>query len=117
VRDGGILEQLLFTLSIEAKPEDIPTAIEVDVTALEINDQIRLAELAVPPGVSVQHEEDELVVQVIPPRVEEEPEVEEVEGEEVEGEVPEGEAPPEGEGAPAAEGGEAPEGGGSESEG
>jgi large subunit ribosomal protein L25 len=117
VRDGGILEQLLFTLSIEAKPEDIPTAIEVDVTALEINDQIRLAELAVPPGVSVQHEEDELVVQVIPPRVEEEPEVEEVEGEEVEGEVPEGEAPPEVEGAPAAEGGEAPEGGGSESEG
>jgi large subunit ribosomal protein L25 len=117
VRDGGVLEQLLFTLSIEAKPADIPTAIEVDVSALEINDQIRLAELTVPSGVSVLHEEDELVVQVIPPRVEEEPVVEEVEGEEVEGEVPEGEAPPEGEGAPAAEGGEAPEGGGSESEG
>jgi large subunit ribosomal protein L25 len=117
VRDGGVLEQLLFTLSIEAKPADIPTAIEVDVSALEINDQIRLAEVRVPSGVSVLHEEDELVVQVIPPRVEEEPVVEEVEGEEVEGEVPEGEAPPEGEGAPAAEGGEAPEGGGSESEG
>jgi large subunit ribosomal protein L25 len=116
VRDGGVLEQLLFTLSIEAKPEDIPTAIEVDVSALEINDQIRLSELTVPPGVSLQHEEEELVVQVIPPRVEEEPVVEEVEGEEVEGEVPEGEVP-EGEGAPAAEGGEAPEGGGSESEG
>ena len=117
VRDGGVLEQLLFTLSIEAKPADIPTAIEVDVSALEINDQIRLAELTVPSGVSVLHEEDELVVQVIPPRVEEEPVVEEVEGEEVEGEVPEGEAPPEGEGAPAAEVGEAPEDGGSESEG
>jgi large subunit ribosomal protein L25 len=117
VRDGGVLEQLLFMLSIEAKPADIPTAIEVDVAGLEINDQIRLAELRVPSGVSLLHEEDELVVQVIPPRVEEEPVVEEVEGEEVEGEVPEGEAPPEGEGAPPAEGGEAPEGGGSESEG
>ena len=116
VRDGGILEQLLFNLSIEAKPEDIPTGIEVDVSALEINDQIRLAEVAVPPGVTVQHEQDELVVQVIPPRVEEEPEVEEVEGEEVEGEVPEGEEAPEGEGAPAAEGGDAAEGGGSDSE-
>jgi len=117
VRDGGILEQLLFNLSIEAKPEDIPTDIEVDVSALEINDQVRLGEVTIPPGVSVQHEEDELVVQVIPPRVEEEPEPEEVEGEEgelAEGEVPEGEAA-EGEGA-AAEGGETPEGGGSDSE-
>ncbi len=117
VRDGGILEQLLFTLRIEAKPEDIPTAIEVDVTALEINDQIRLAELTIPPGVAHQHEEDELVVQVIPPRVEEEPEpVEGEEGEEVEGEVAEGEAA-EGEGAPEASGGEgASEGSGSESD-
>ncbi|MGQ0803573.1 MAG: 50S ribosomal protein L25/general stress protein Ctc [Actinomycetota bacterium] len=118
VRDGGVVEQLLFNLSIEAKPEDIPTDIEVDVSALEINDQIRLAELTIPPGVTVNHEEDELVVQVIPPRVEEEPEPEEVEGEEgelAEGEVPEGEAA-EGEGVPAAEGGEAPEGGGSDSE-
>ncbi len=118
VRDGGILEQLLFTLRIEAKPEDIPTAIEVDVTALEINDQIRLEELTVPAGVALQHEADELVVQVIPPRVEEEPEpVEGEEGEEVEGEAAEGE---EGEGAPAAEGeggGTAEGGGESESEG
>jgi large subunit ribosomal protein L25 len=118
VRDGGILEQLLFTLRIEAKPEDIPTAIEVDVTALEINDQIRVEELTVPAGVALQHEADELVVQVIPPRVEEEPEpAEGEEGEEVEGEAAEGE---EGEGAPAAEGegGGGAEGGGeSESEG
>ena len=121
VRDGGVLEQLLFTLSIEAKPADIPNALTVDVSALEINDKILVEELRVPQGVALQHEADELVVQVIPPRVEEEPEPEEpVEGELVEGEeAPEGEAPPEGEGAPAAEGGEAPSGesGGGESEG
>ncbi len=35
VRDGGLLEQGTFTLSIEAKPGDIPPAIEVDVRALE----------------------------------------------------------------------------------
>ena len=110
-----MVEQLLFNLSIEAKPEDIPTDIEVDVSALEINDQIRLGELTIPPGVTVNHEEDELVVQVIPPRVEEEPEP--VEGEEVEGEGEEGEGEEgEGEGAPAAEGGEgASEAGDSES--
>jgi large subunit ribosomal protein L25 len=105
VRDGGILEQLVFTLSIEAKPEDIPPGVEADVSALNIGDQLRIADLRLPPGVAVQQEPDELVVQVIVPRVVEEPEAEEAEeGEEgAEGEAAEGE---EGEAAPAAEGGE-----------
>jgi large subunit ribosomal protein L25 len=104
VRDGGVLEQLVFTLSVEAKPEDIPPGVEADVSAMNIGDQLRIADLPLPAGVSVQQEADELVVQVVMPRVVEEPEPEEgEEGEEVEGEAPEGE---EGEGAPAAEGGE-----------
>jgi len=104
VRDGGVLEQLVFTLSIEAKPEDIPPGVEADVSALNIGDQLRIADLPLPSGVAVQQEADELVVQVVMPRVTEEPEPAEAEeGEEVEGEAPEGE---EGEAAPAAEGGE-----------
>jgi large subunit ribosomal protein L25 len=104
VRDGGILEQLVFTLSIEAKPEDIPPGVEVDVSTLNIGDQLRIADVRLPAGVAVQQEPDELLVQVIVPRIVEEPEEEEAEeGEEVEGEAPEGE---EGEAAPAAEGGE-----------
>jgi large subunit ribosomal protein L25 len=109
VRDGGVLEQLVFTLSIEAKPEDIPPGVEVDVSAMNIFDQLRIEDLRLPAGVAVQHEPDELVVQIVMPRVVEEPEPEEAEeGEEVEGEVPEAE---EGEGAPAAEAGEGPESG------
>jgi large subunit ribosomal protein L25 len=103
VRDGGVLEQLVFTLSVEAKPEDIPPAVEVDVSGLGIGDQLRIADLRLPAGVAVQQEADELVVQIVMPRVAEEPETAEAEeGEAVEGEVPEGE---EGEAA-AAEGGE-----------
>ena len=33
VREGGLVEQATFTLSIEAKPGDLPAAIEVDVSA------------------------------------------------------------------------------------
>jgi large subunit ribosomal protein L25 len=103
VRDGGVLEQLVFTLSVEAKPEDIPPAVEVDVSGLGIGDQLRIADLRLPAGVAVQQEADELVVQIVMPRVAEEPETAEAEeGEAVEGAVPEGE---EGEAA-AAEGGE-----------
>ncbi|MGH9024735.1 MAG: 50S ribosomal protein L25 [Acidimicrobiia bacterium] len=102
VLDGGILEQLVFSLSIEAKPEDIPAAIESDIGHLELNGQLRVAELALPPGVSTVQEPDELVAQVVVPRGMEEEEEEAAEGEEVEGEeeAAEGE---EGAEAPAAE--------------
>jgi large subunit ribosomal protein L25 len=95
VRDGGLLEQLLFTLTVEAKPADIPTGVEADVSELNIGDQLRVAELPIPSGVSLQHEEDELVAQVVAPRVEvEEEPAEGEEGEEGEaGEGAEGEAP------------------------
>jgi large subunit ribosomal protein L25 len=106
-REGGLVEQLLFSLSVEAKPADIPTAIEVDVSTLEIGDQLHVSDLSIPAAVALQHEADELVVQVSLPRVvvEEEEAVEGEEGEAVEGEegaeAGEGAAPSEttGEGA------------------
>jgi large subunit ribosomal protein L25 len=92
VRDGGLLEQLVFSLQIEAKPEAIPNSVEVDVSELAIGDQLRIADLRLPADVAVQHEADELVAQVVMPRVAEEPEpAEGEEGEAAEGE--EGEAP------------------------
>ena len=66
--------------------------VEVDISALEIGDQIRIAEVTVDAGVEFQHEADELVVQVVAPRLAEVEE--EVEGEEgaegVEGAAAEG---------------------------
>jgi large subunit ribosomal protein L25 len=88
-KEGGILEQLLFSLSVEAMPGNIPTAIVVDVSHLALGDQLRVAELPIPPGVAVQHEDDELVAQVSVPRGMEEEE-EAAEGEEGEGEEGEG---------------------------
>lgn len=114
-RDGGLVEQLLFTLEVEAKPEDIPPVVDVDVSELAIGDQLRLGDISLPRGVVAQHDAEELVVQVVMPRVVEEPEVEEeaAEGEE----VPEGEAPPEGEAAAPAEGAEGRETSGESGEG
>jgi large subunit ribosomal protein L25 len=97
VRSGGLLEQLVFGLPIEARPQDIPGSIEADVSALEIGDQLRLTDLTLPSGVTPTIEPDSLIAQVVAPRVV--AEEEEAEAEAAEGEVPEGEA---------AEGGEAP---------
>jgi large subunit ribosomal protein L25 len=86
-KDGGLLEQDTFTLSIEAKPGDLPSGIEADVTALEIGDQLTVADLTLPPGVVTTQEPGDLVAHVSAPKgldLGEEPEA--AEGEEVEGE-------------------------------
>jgi len=111
VKAGGIVEQLIFNLSIEAKPQDIPTEIEHDISALEIGDQVRVGDLTLPPGVTATVDAEELVGQVVAPRVVEEaaPEGEEAEGAEGEGaEAPASEAAEE---APAAQASESSEGG------
>ncbi|MSO78902.1 MAG: 50S ribosomal protein L25 [Acidimicrobiia bacterium] len=97
VRDGGVLEQLVFSVPIEAKPQDIPHDLEADVTHLGIGDQIRMGEIPMPNGVVTTLEPDTLVAQVIAPRVAEEEAP--VEGEE----GADGEAAADGE-APAADG-------------
>lgn len=68
VKEGGVLEQLFFTVTVEALPGNIPTSITVDVSHLALGDQLRVADLPIPEGVSVQHEPDELVVQISIPR-------------------------------------------------
>jgi large subunit ribosomal protein L25 len=85
VKDGGLLEQLLFALTIEAMPGNIPVSIEIDVEELNIGDQLRIADLPLPEGVATQAEDDFVVAQVAAPRVATAGEGEEGEG--VEGEA------------------------------
>jgi large subunit ribosomal protein L25 len=89
VSRGGVLEQLVHTLTVEAKPADVPPSIEYDITELEIGSGFYVRDLVVPAGVTVLQNADDLVAQVSAPRIVEEPTAEAAEGE-----VPEGEAAP-----------------------
>jgi large subunit ribosomal protein L25 len=105
VKEGGVLEHVTRELTVEALPNDIPEAIEHDVSHMEMLGTELLSAVTAPPGVTFKDDLEETVVaSITPPRVEEEPEEIEEEtalvGEEGEP-VAEGEA---GEG----EGGEAP---------
>ncbi|MDZ4827198.1 MAG: 50S ribosomal protein L25 [Actinomycetota bacterium] len=97
VKRGGHLEQMIFQISIEAKPGDLPPSMSYDVSAMEIGDQIHISDITPPPGVTITNDPEELVAQLAAPRV---AEVEE--GAAAEGEAAEGEAAAEG-GAPAGE--------------
>ncbi|MGD0742795.1 MAG: 50S ribosomal protein L25 [Acidimicrobiales bacterium] len=61
-RAGGTVEQLLLSVGVHAKPADIPRVFEVDISDLEIGDAIRLASVAVPPGVTLDADPESPVV-------------------------------------------------------
>jgi large subunit ribosomal protein L25 len=64
VRDGGLLEQLMFQLTVEAMPGNIPVSLEHDITGLAITDQLHVRDLALPTGVSTSADPDAVVAQV-----------------------------------------------------
>jgi large subunit ribosomal protein L25 len=80
VKAGGVLEHVTREITIEALPTDIPEKIEVDVSAMEINDTLQLSAVTAPNGVTfvVEDPDEVTIVTLSPPRVESvEPEVEE----------------------------------------
>ena len=81
VKEGGILSPIKNEVEIEALPTEIPTFIEVDVSHLNINDDIRVRDLPVQEGVVILDDPDDLLVTVTTPVAEVEvvPEVEETE--------------------------------------
>ena len=69
VARGGVLEQLVHTLTVEAKPGELPQSIDHDIAGLAIGGQIYVRDLAVPRGVAVLQEADDMVAQISAPRV------------------------------------------------
>ena len=103
INNEGIVEQLMFHLTVSAKPGAIPDELTVDISNLEIGHAIRVGDLTLPAGAETNVDADEPVVTGAGAQAEELPEVEEVEG--AEGEAAEG-----------AEGGEAAADGGDSGE-
>ena len=70
VKEGGVLEQITRELNIEALPNAIPEAIFHDVSGMDINDTITLADVAVPEGVTLLDDIEETTVATLtPPRI------------------------------------------------
>jgi len=84
VSQGGMLEQVLHSLTVEGLPGQLPNEIEHDVSALDLGDQLRVGDVQLPAGVNVTNDVDELVAMISVPRglAEGEGEVAPAEGEE-----------------------------------
>ena len=65
----GLVDQQMFTLAIKARPADIPTSLEVDISELTIGAQLRISDLALPAGVTTDIDPETAIAIGQPPRV------------------------------------------------
>ena len=82
IKAGGVLNQVLTELEVSCLPGNIPQNITIDITALDIGDAIRLPQVSVLDDVTLEGDEDLLIVSIIQPTKAEEvvPEDEEMAG-------------------------------------
>jgi large subunit ribosomal protein L25 len=69
---GGLLEHLMTDAEVECFPQDLPEFLEVDCSALNIDDTVHLSQLKLPKGVELvelKHDNDRAVAVIHLPRV------------------------------------------------
>jgi large subunit ribosomal protein L25 len=94
--EGGVLQQPLREVNVEALPMEIPDRITLDVTALQIGDALRVSDIAAQDGVTLLDDPEAVVASVTVPTRVEEPEEAVAEEELAEGEEIPAEEQPEG---------------------
>jgi large subunit ribosomal protein L25 len=72
----GSIDQEMLSLQIKARPGEVPAVIEIDVSALEIGDSLRVSDLRLPEGVTTDVDPEAAVAIAHPPRYEAEVEAE-----------------------------------------
>jgi large subunit ribosomal protein L25 len=73
IASGGIVEQVVHSLRIKCPAGAIPSTIKVDVSHLDVDQGFHVRDLILPPDVTVDADEDLLLVHVVVRAVAEEP--------------------------------------------
>ncbi len=63
-RAGGVLDQVIHELEIECLPKDLPEVIKADVSALDLNEALRVDQIQLPAGVKVLEDSEATVATV-----------------------------------------------------
>jgi large subunit ribosomal protein L25 len=77
ILSGGVLEQQLVQVPVEAEATNIPQRIEVDVEGMEIGASVHASDLTLPRGVTLQVDPETIVLHILAPQAEEEAQGEE----------------------------------------
>ena len=60
--NDGVVDQVLFSLTINATPSAIPAHLEIDISGLTIGDAVRVGDLKLPNGVTTDVDPEEAIV-------------------------------------------------------
>ena len=66
---GGILDTVITDLPVQGSPDKMPAFIEVDVSALNLGDSLKISDIPLPDGVVTQMDGDTIVVSVLQGRM------------------------------------------------
>ena len=98
VKEGGVLSQILTSVEVNCLPTNVPDNILVDVSGMELNSNMTIADIVdIPEDVEILSDLESTIATLAPPKEEEEPVIEELEDGE---ELPEGEEADDGETTP-----------------
>lgn len=67
VKMGGVLQHALWEVEVQAQAKDIPSAIEVDISKLEMGGSIHVADLEAPSGVEFLTPPEASIVTILAP--------------------------------------------------
>src|ERR671911_719593 len=67
VNEGGVLEQVAYEVEVESLPGDIPQELTIDVSGLQIGDNLTLADVELPEGVELISDPEEVAATVTTP--------------------------------------------------
>ncbi len=67
-QEGGLLDPVMTQMQVRCAPENIPDAIEINVSNLNIGDNLHVHEIALPEGVTSMDDSERVVVSVLPPQ-------------------------------------------------
>ena len=70
VKAGGLLDQVLRSITVQSLPADLIESIDVDVSNLEIGDSLSVCDLDISSKLTVINDQNSLVVAVNAPKVE-----------------------------------------------
>ncbi len=67
VKEGGILDFVVRELTVECLPTDIPDSIQIDISELNMFDNVHARDIKAPDGVKIIEDEGEIIVSILPP--------------------------------------------------
>jgi large subunit ribosomal protein L25 len=64
VKSGGVLQVELYEVEVRCMPDDLPTSLEVDISALDAGDQLLVSDLIFKDGIEVLTDPTTIIIQI-----------------------------------------------------